>query len=314
VQVFNFDPDKPRVEYEQPPFSSTLIIGAGGSGKTSSLASIHKVLRLRKLPTKIAFFDFDDDGIEPFLRFAREGRETYHDKPGTVAPWIHDILAFRYPIKHRRLDPNKVGPSRDKSLAVDFMNDFNSLDEERMDARTNQWKPGQELGAIIFDPLTGLADLYEDFIWVNRNKEIGAPPRDKDKISSVPSAVEWTEFNLLGENIRNAYMTAKGFPCYFLATGHVDAREEEVRSPQKVEGRQSQGTLTTGRWRYVPLLTKSLAMRISKDFSTVLFATVDKEWRTQSSEIAHIEGVRSRGKDNLPPVLDKQDLSLVLDV
>lgn len=290
-----------------PQFSSILEIGPGGSGKTMALGSIHKVLRQRGLPTRIAIFDFDDDGAEPILRLAREGREWYGDKPGTVPPWIEDVILYRYQIKRRRLDPGKVGPSRDKNLAIDFMNDFNKLDEDRMDARTGTWREGQELGAIIFDSLTGLSELFEDYVWQSRNRELG---------EDGAKAVTWTEWNLLGENIRNAYMTAKGFPCYFLATAHIDAREEEVRSPQtrQAPSGNSNATLTTGNWRYVALLTKTLAMRIGKDFSVTLFNTADKTWRTQSSTKEHIEGIRSRGRDNLPPVIDKLDLSLVLDL
>jgi hypothetical protein len=291
-----------EVNLDHPQFESILIIGNGGAGKTSSLASIHKVLRTKGLPTKIIFFDFDDDGALPFIRMAREGRELFTDKPGTVEPWTKDIQLFRYPIKRRKLsaDATNPAPPRDANLAIDFMREFNQIDTW-IDQRTGLWMPGKEVGAIILDPLTGISDIYEDYVWQLRKKEIGA--------TDPKLAVTWTEWNLLGENIRNVYMTAKGFPCYVLCTGHLDQREEEVRGPQARHGTDNE-PIVTGKWFYVPMLTKSLAMRISKDFSATLRATEDYKWVTRNDD--HTKGVRTRGKDGLPSQI-AQDLTLVLN-
>jgi hypothetical protein len=294
----------------QPTFASLLIIGASGTGKTSSIASIHKVLRLRHLPTKLAIFDFDDDGAEPLLRMARQGRETFSDKPNTVPPWIEDILLFRYPIKRTRFTASESNPApyRDINLALDFMTEFNTLNE-RIDTRTRQWLPDKGIGAIVLDPLTGVSDIYEDYVWSIRKREIGAPPETRENRGSI-TGVSWTEWNLLGENIRNVYMTAKGFPCYVVCTGHIDQREEEVKGPQSRHGTDND-PIVTGKWFTVPLLTKSLAMKISKDFSTTLLATENFKFETRNNE--HLRGIRSRGKDNLPQFVE-QDLSLVLDI
>jgi hypothetical protein len=312
------------VDLSQPLFSSGLILGDSGNGKTTSLASIHKVLRQKGLPTRIAIFDFDDDGAEPILRFARDGREVYSDKPKTVPPWSDDILLFRYPVKRRkfRLDQTNPAPQRDKNLAIDFMTEFNQLDD-RLEYRPTStpqtvlagqipptpqavWKPGLEIGAILLDGLTGIADLFEDYVWVLRDRELGErPPTDR---TAKDHSITWTEWNLLGEKIREVYMTAKGFPCYVLCTGHVDLREQEVRGPQSRHGTDS-APIVTGEYYTVPLLTKSLAMRIAKDFSFKVLATPDHKFQTRPDK--HLKGVGIRGKDDVPELIP-QDLSLII--
>lgn len=283
--------------------SSILIIGPSGTGKSACIATLHRYLRLHNLPTRIAYFDFDGDGIEPVARLAREGYESMEDKianTNRVKPWLDDLIGYRYIANRRQMKDGPLGikPHRDSGLALEFIKDFNTLDS-RLDPETKKWLPGQELGALVFDPLTSVQAMYEDFIWTTRNKEMG---------DTGTSAVSWVDWGLLGEKVRDVYMLGKQFPCFFIAMAHLDQRLEEVRTPENAPKQN------TGQWFYTVALVKGLAMTIQKDFSLTLFSTVDgpkHEWITQAGP--HYRGVRSRGRDGLPP-RTKQDFREVLDV
>lgn len=280
-----------------PTFSSTLIIGSSGTGKTSCIGTLHRVLRKKNLPTKIIYFDFDQDGAEPVLRLARAGYESIPDmiaRQNRIDPWIEDVILYRYYTKRRTMTDG-VAPHRDVKLVEEFIKDFNTIDS-RIDPHTNNWKPGQEIGAIINDPLTSVQEIYEDFIWTLRNKELGA---------SGTNSIQWVDWNLLGEKVLDVIKLTKVFPCFYVATAHLDQRLEDVRVP---EGQQK---LTTGKWFYTAALVKALAMTIQKNFSTTLFTTEQYKWRLQNDE--HHRGARARGKDNLPPLVEP-DFANILDV
>jgi len=290
----------PTDQLTKPDFASILLVGAPKTWKTGSLGSLHKYLRLHKMPTKIIFFDMDEDGAEPLLRLAREGRELYTDKPGTCEKWINDIELYRYTKQKLVLGPDtKVAPNRSKKMAEDFLNEFNQLDE-RLDYRTKQWKPGQEIGCIAVDSLTAIQDMYEDFIWLTRGKEIGEP-----KGTTMIDPGDW---RLLGEKVTDVYMTTKQFPCFSFFTAHVDARQEEVRALKLGEE-----PIKTNVWFKVPLLTKSVAMRLAKDFSIALYTTPDFKWITRPTPSDHVHSAGTRGRDNLPPLVE-QDFANVLDI
>jgi ABC-type glutathione transport system ATPase component len=143
-------PDQLRSPAE---FSSALIIGSSGTGKTASIATLHRVLRKRKLPTKIIYFDFDQDGAEPLLRLARAGYESMKDmltKSNRIDPWIDDIVLFRYYSKRRKMEDRSdamtrvIAPHRDTALAMDFIKDFNTIDDRcNFVSGLPVWKPGE---------------------------------------------------------------------------------------------------------------------------------------------------------------------------
>jgi hypothetical protein len=221
-------------------------------------------------------------------------------KTNRIDPWTDDIVVYRYQAKKRVMvasaPAQAILPERQTNadLVMEFIRDFNTLDS-RLDPQTGAWRKGAEVGVIIYDPLTQVQAMYEDFIWKTRNKELG---------EKGTNAIDWGDWGLLGEKVRDVYQLAKQFPCYFVCTAHLDQREEEVRTPQ---GGQK---ISTGQWFYTAALTKGLAMGIQRDFSLTMFATEDFKWLTKSS--AHYRGARSRGRE-LPEKVD-QDFANVLDV
>lgn len=261
----------PQDQLAGPQFSSFLIVGPSKTGKTQSIASLHRVLRLMNLPTRIAIFDFDEDGYIPIWRLAKEGRERFKDRPGTVQPWVSDLLVYHYRKAERRLREKNAAPDRPRTLMEDFHDDFNKIDSW-LDPSTGLWKPGQELGAIIFDSLTAMMQLYESYIWSFRGKEIGLEGN---------KGINWQDWNLVAEKIRDAYNTAKQFPCHFVATAHEDIRQELVHGSAKAAGdgkaaqppAQVQGAV----WA-VPMLTYSLSLSAAGDFGCVVHSTTDRTW------------------------------------
>lgn len=290
-------PQIPMDQLAGPQFSSFLLVGPSKTGKTESIASLHRVLRLLKLSTKMAIFDFDEDGYIPIWRLAREGRERHDDKPGTVKPWVDDLMIFNYRKEARKLRENEAAPLRSRKPINDFHDDFNQIDGW-IDPKTGLWKPGHELGAIIFDSLTSLMQLYESFIWQVRGKEIGL---------TGPAAITWQDWNLVGEKIRDAYCTAKQFPCYFVATAHEDTRQEQIHGSAKAPGpgqpAQPPAPLPGAVWA-VPMLTYSLSLSAAGDFGCVVHSTTDRTWLGRPG--GRIRSAGSRLKD-LPEGPIEQD-------
>jgi hypothetical protein len=287
----------PTEQLSAPAFSSTLIIGSSGTGKTASIGTLHRYLRQHKLPTTIVYFDFDQDGAEPVLRMARDGYESIDDmkrKVARIEPWLGDLVLYRYYTKNRRM-ADQVAPHRDRELVLEFLKDFNTLDNRCEPGQPIRWKPDQAIGAIIYDPLTTIQEMYEDFIWKTRGKEFG---------ELGTNGITFTDWNLLGEKVRDAYKLAKVFPCYFVAMAHLDQRLEDVRVP---EGQQK---ITTGKWFYTAALVKAVSMTIQKDFSTTVFTTEDFKWIVKPNE--HNRGARARGKDFTTDKVD-QDFANILD-
>src|SRR5271168_2908734 len=107
---------------------SVLLVGDAGTGKTYSIATLRRWLRLHSYPTKILYFDFDGDGSDTLLSLARDGRESF-DKSNRVPPWVEDIELHRY----QKLNLNiglaigsaATAPSRDAGVAAEFHKDFN---------------------------------------------------------------------------------------------------------------------------------------------------------------------------------------------
>src|SRR5258708_20851376 len=156
----------PIEQLSAPAFSSTLIIGSSGTGKTASIATLHRYLRLHKLPTTIVYFDFDQDGAEPVLRLARAGYESIEDlkaKRNHVDPWINDILLYRYYTKNRRM-ADQVAPHRDRDLLLEFLKDFNTLDNRCESGQPIRWNPDQPVRAIVYAPLTTVQQMYKYLI------------------------------------------------------------------------------------------------------------------------------------------------------
>jgi hypothetical protein len=292
----------PNDQADGPRPASILIVGPPKNGKTYSVGSLHRFLRLHKLPTTIVIFDFDYDGAEPLLRLAREGRERYDDKPGACPIWTNDIMRFRYRKERRKLPGDAslevIGPGRDKKPHMEFVEDFNTLDA-RVDPTTGKWKAGQEIGAIIFDSLTELQAMEEDYLFKSRGKEIGEEKGTK-------RTIEWADWNLVGEKVTDAYMTAKTLPCYLVCTAHEDIRQEYVHGSLQKDG--SQDRVPGASWR-VPLLTYTLSMRIAKDFSVTVFCESNWRWRTRVGE--HVRAAGTRLKDNLAEFV-AQDFSEIL--
>lgn len=287
----------PMDQLTGPQHSSFLIIGPSKTGKTESIASLHRVLRILQLPTVMAIYDFDEDGYIPLWRLATEGRERHKDRPGTVKPWVQDLLIYRYRKAARTLRTKNAAPVRDTNLMEDFQDDFNQMDS-RLDPKTGLWKPGQALGAIIFDSLTAMMQLYESYIWNLRGKEIGL---DGNK------GITWQDWNLVGEKIRDAYNTAKQFPCHFVATAHEDTRQELIHGSARAagDGRPASAPAPVpGAVWAVPMLTYSLSLSAAGDFGCVVHSTVDRTWVGQPG--GRIRSAGSRLKD-LPEGAFEQD-------
>lgn len=275
----------PTEQLTKPDFCSILLIGPPKTGKTYSLATLRNVLVKRKLPTKIAFFDMDDDGSETFLRLARAGG------------WIEDVELHRFDSPNKRIKV-AIQPNRTTNPAMEFIGEFNAL-FDRIDNRTGTWSR-DPIGAVVIDSVTGLQDRFEDFVFSTRQREIGEDGQ---------RAITFNDWRLLAEKIIETYQCAKSLPCYFVLTAHVELRQEVIK------GANASGTdaQTTGKMYEVPFVTGVLRDRIAKDFSVVLYSTPDFKWVTRPSESARIRSAGTRGKDNLPAIVN-QDFSLVLDI
>jgi hypothetical protein len=216
-------------------------------------------------------FDFDEDGYIPIWRLARDGRERHDDKPNATEPWVKDLHIFNYHKAQRILKERDAAPNRSKKPIDDFQDDFNQIDGW-IDPKTGLWRPGKEVGAIIYDSLTSLMHIYESYIWLMRGKEIGLDGR---------GAINWQDWNLVGEKIRDAYQTAKTFPCYFVATAHEDTRQELIHGSAKAPGpgqpAQPPAPLPGAVWA-VPMLTYSLSLSAAGDFGCVVHSTVNRTW------------------------------------
>jgi hypothetical protein len=182
-------------------------------------------------------------------------------------------------------------------LGDDLVDDFNQMDGW-LDPKTNAWLPGKGVGAIIFDSLTSLMHLYESYIWLIRKKEIGLTGTE---------SVTWQDWNLVGEKIRDAYQTAKQFPCHFVATAHEDTRQELIHGSAKAPGpgqpAQPPAPLPGAVWA-VPMLTYSLALSAAGDFGCVVHSTTDRTWIGRPG--GRIRSAGSRLKD-LPEGPIEQD-------
>lgn len=264
-------PEIPRDQLAGPQSSSVLLVGPSKTGKTLSIGSLHRVLRMLKMSTKMMLFDFDEDGYLSLLRLAKEGRESYKDRPGTVPPWVEDLRVFTYRKADLKLRERDAAPARSMKLSEDFQEEFNQMDNW-LDRKTGLWLPGKEVGAIIYDSLTSLMHMYESYVWLLRGKEIGL---DGNK------AITWQDWNLVGEKIRDAYQTAKQFPCFFVATAHEDIRQMQIKGSATAAepGKPARQPTPLPEAVYaVPLLTYSLSMYAAGDFGCVVHSTSDYKW------------------------------------
>lgn len=298
-------PQIPKDQLSGPQFSSFLIVGPSKTGKTESIASLHRVLRLQRLPTKMLIFDFDEDGYIPIWRLAREGRERHTDRINAVPPWVDDIEVFNYHKAIKKLRENDAAPARSRTPMDDFMAEFNQIDGW-LDPKTQLWKPGKEVGAIIFDSLTSLKSYYESFVWLLRGKEIG--------VETKGGSITWQDWDLVGQKIRDAYQTAKQFPCYFVATAHEDTRQELIHGSARSAGPGQPATppqpIQGAVWA-VPMLTYSLSLSAAGDFGCVVHSTVDRTWIGRPG--GRIRSAGSRLKD-LPDGPIEQDFSNLIQI
>lgn len=296
-------PQIPMDQLSGPQFTSFLLVGPSKTGKTESIASLHRVLRLQKLPTKIVIFDFDEDGYIPIWRMAMDGRERHKDPRGATKPWVDDLMIFNYHKLNRQLKENDAAPMRSKKPMDDFHDDFNQIDGW-IDPKTGLWKPGHEVGAIVFDSLTSLLYLYESYIWLMRGKEIGFTDQ---------RAINWQDWNLVGEKIRDAYNTAKQFPCYFVATAHEDTRQELIHGSARAGGtgpgdKATPAQPVQGNVWAVPMLTYSLSLSAAGDFGCVVHSTVDRLWMGQPGGRIRSAGSRLRDLPTGPFEQDFENL------
>ena len=289
----------------KPGAASILLIAPPKVGKTSSLATIHRVLRLSKRPTKIAFFDFDDDGAEPFLRLARDGYESMADaiaKRNRIDPWTNDIRLHRFKTKGLRVKEG-IQPGRRQEIATSLIREFN----EYIDwlSPDGNWKdPEKALGAIIFDSITGMADILEDFTLDMRGREIGG---EKEK------AVTFNDWRLIGEKITEFYQNAKTLPnTYVICTAHIETRQEIISGLPASGGRAGIEPIATHQLLDLPLVPSLILRdRIAKDFSIILYPqSEDRRWRTSPNRQQRSAG--SRLKDGLASMVDP-DFKEVLD-
>jgi len=294
----------PTDQLATPTFSSILLCGPPKCGKTASIATLHKVLRKRKLPTKIAFFDMDEDGAEPLLRLARSGYESVADALASrnrIDPWQSDIELHRFNLQGLRMR-DAAQPKRTEEPAHAFINELNEY-FDRLDSRTGTFKD-KSIGAIVVDSITGLTDIFEDFVFSFRGREIGEEGQ---------RAISFNDWRLLAEKVMEAYKSCKSLPCYSVFTTHVETRQEVIRGPS------NQGTnqdMPTHQLYDVPLVTGQLRERIAKDFGVVLYTLNNWKWRTRpggSDGAGRIRSAGSRGVNSLPTEID-QDFALVLDV
>lgn len=277
-----------------PQYGSVLIVSPSKRGKSISICSLHRVLRLLGMSTKMHWFDFDEDGADVVIRMAKEGRERYKDPVGTVPSWLDDLSIYRYHKAGRQIGNVGMGPlkepapNRSKKPIEDFISDFNQMDA-RLDPRTGAWKPGQEIGAIVLDSLTTLMHMYTDFVWLSRGKEIGG---------QLAQAVTWQDWDLVGQNIRDVYRTAKTFPCFVVATAHEDIRQELIKGSAKAPGpgqpAQAAAQVQGATWA-VPMLTYGLSLSVAGDFGCCIHIDENRKWIGQPSD--KIRSAGSRLKD-----------------
>ena len=297
-------PELTRDQMAGPQYSSVLLVGPSKTGKTASIASLHRVLRILKMSTKMMLFDFDEDGYLSLLRLAKEGRESYKDPPHTVPPWVDDLRIFNYRKGDVKLRERDAAPQRSQKLSEDFQSEFNQMDNW-LDHKTGLWLPGKEIGAIIYDSLTSLMHMYESYVWSLRNKEIGL---------DGPRGISWQDWNLVGEKIRDAYQTAKQFPCFFVATAHEDTRQEQIKGsaqPARPGQPAQPPTPVPGAVFAVPLLTYSLSMYAAGDFGCVVHSTTNFRWIGRPG--GRIRSAGSRLRD-LPDEEFEQDFANLITI
>jgi len=236
------------------------------------------------------------------LRLARDGFESIDDARkniNRIDPWLNDIELHRFNTAGLRMK-DTVTPNRRDKLAHDYITELNEY-FDRLDNRTGTFRE-KAIGAIINDSITGLTDIFEDFVFSTRQREIG---------EEGPKAISFNDWRLLAEKVMEAYKSCKSLPCYSVFTAHVETRQQIIPGVPAQGGRAGIEPIATHKVYDVPLVTGQLRDRIAKDFGVVLYTTPDYKWRTRPSE--QLRSAGSRGRYELPPEVG-QDFAEVLDV
>lgn len=282
----------PQDQLQGPTWSSIANIGRPKTGKTQSLRTMHDYLIRKKLPRRIEFFDWDEDGADTIIRIAKQERWNLDPTDPKC-----DLAVYRYNLRGTRLTNQDVR-NRSKIPIEQFIQEFNGLYDD-LDPKTGYWKEGKERGCVVLDSITALNERYFDFVLQMNHKEVGGTLESGANISFN----EWTKVK---EKMVEAIRGAKGLPCFSVCNFHEAFEQEEIPGPKPGDAK------TTGRNIWTPAITGDLRITIQKEFSVVIHSrAVDDRyfWITRPTE--EIRSVGSRNRDLLPETV-LQDFANIL--
>src|ERR1017187_6247696 len=226
-------------------YTNFLIVGPYKTGKTESLATLHK-LRTRKWVqgTKLHVHDFDE-GIQPLIRVARrEG-------------WLNEVVPFRYPRVGGEKIKDGTGIYRTKEPFLDFLTYVNRL-YDHVDSSGLKWKEdfvNEAPYAIVVDSLTAIQDDIMGFTLTLRNKELGDERVDGR-----------AEFGLQMGKIVETVRSLRALPCFTVWLAHEQTKMGTVKMPSTPKGGSPVQPRETGIIAKLPLVTGQLAERLGAEF------------------------------------------------
>ena len=268
-------------------WGAIALIGRPFSGKTQSIATLHKYLVKHKLPTKIEVFDLDEQRDSPLIRIAKsEG-------------WLNDLVVHRYDSTGGvHYIANKETRERSKIPTELFIQEYAALYDD-LDTRTGLWQPGRERGAIVVDSMSVLNERWFDFVLQLRHKELGGT----EKLNNLVTFNEWM---MVKEKIVETVRSGKALPCFSIFCFH------EVQAQDEIPGPKAQDTKTTGKILWVPKIQGDLCTTIQKEFSVCVHTRCINgkfEWITRPTEEIASVGTRSK---NLLGATTEQDFANIL--
>jgi hypothetical protein len=253
--------------------TNTLIEGATGTGKTTSLSTLASVS-----PDLEIFVMFTESGLESFL-----GAWTDHDKPipenvhwhvlqrtsgsfSTLAKAANTISTWSMDALFKMQDPDRAK----SNLFYTFLQAMSDFPDDRTGKKfgpVDSWGPNR---VIAIDSLTGLNHMAMSLIIGNK------PMRDQRDWGMAQDQLE-----------RTLRLLTDGCQCHFVLTAHIERETDQVMGGQKI-------TVST--------LGKALPPKITPMFSDVVLSYREGTsylWSTANSQ-ADLKARNLPNQDKLP--------------
>jgi hypothetical protein len=285
-------------ELDKLKYTSFAIVGPPKTGKTRSLATLHK---LRNRPwvqgTKLYVYDFDR-GCQPLIRIAeQEG-------------WAEEVRIVRFD----RASGNRLSNQASKPTGTDrfleFMNHVNHF-YDMLEPDGTTWSPNyldEAPYALVVDSATTFKDIVLEFTLGTRNKVLGGVGVDGR-----------AEFGAQMEKLIECVRSMVSLPCFTVWLFHQQLSMGTVRMPAQPKGGRAIDPQITGVIAALPVITGQLAFTIGAEFGAILYTNVESistnerkyQWCT-SPDGAYIQSAGTRLKEGLPLYID-QDFDLVVE-